>query len=155
MFQVTGNVNSSTADIPRQQIWNWQEDAKAPIVIIAFKRAIADAWMDRQKNANNANGVALPNLTFQAFTFAENSNRPMNDAVTIKAWNGASAAPSKFEDTEGPANGFIIDPQSGGHFCYWKNAASTDNKRALSRYNDPPGDNPPFNYVDRVCQEIE
>ena len=111
--------------------------------------------MTRQKNANNANGVALPSLTVRNVTFAENTNRTMNNAVTMKAWNGASAAPAGFTDPDGAVTGFIIDPQSGGHFCYWKNSASGANKWALSRYNNPPDPIQPFNYVDRVCQEVK
>lgn len=155
LFQVTGNADDATANIPRRQIWNWQDNARAGLVILESKRAIADAWMTRQKNADNANGVALPSLTVRSVTFADGTNRTMNNAVTMKAWNGASAAPSGFSDPDGAAPGFIIDPQSGGHFCYWKNSASGTNKWALSRYNNPPGDIEPFNYVDRVCQEVE
>jgi hypothetical protein len=57
--------------------------------------------------------------------------------------------------SDGAVTGFIIDPQSGGHFCYWKNSASGANKWALSRYNNPPDPIQPFNYVDRVCQEVK
>jgi hypothetical protein len=155
MFQVTGTAADSTANIPRQQIWNWQENALAGLAILESKRTIADTWMTRQKNANNANGVALPSLTVRSVTFAENTNRTMNNAVTMKAWNGASAAPAGFTDPDGAVTGFIIDPQSGGHFCYWKNSASGANRWALSRYNNPPDPIQPFNYVDRVCQEVE
>ncbi len=155
MFQVTGNAASSTADIPRKQIWNWHENARAGLAILDSKRAEADTWMTRQNNANNANGVALPSLTVEGVTFAEGTNRTMNHAVTMKAWNGASAAPSGVTDTDGAAPGFIIDPQSGGHFCYWKNAAAGTNKWALSRRNNPPGNIQSFNYVLRVCEEVE
>jgi hypothetical protein len=155
MFQVTGNATEPTANIPSQQIWNWQMNALAGLAILESKRNIADAWMTRQKNENNANGVDLPNLTVRNVTFAENTNRTINNAVTMKAWNGASAAPSNFTDPDGAVAGFIIDPQSGGHFCYWKNSASGENKWALSRYNNPPDRIQPFNYVDRVCQEVE
>lgn len=155
MFQVTGNVADSTSNIPRQEIWNWQENARAARTILESKRTTADTWITRQKNADNANGVALPSLTVRNLTFAEGGNHTMNNAVTMKAWNGASAAPAGFTDPDGAATGFIIDPQNGGHFCYWKNSATITNKWALSRYNNPPGDIQPFNYVDRVCQEIE
>jgi hypothetical protein len=94
-------------------------------------------------------------VTVANVTFAEGTNRTMVDAVTMKANNGASAAPSSFTDTEGAVTGFIIDPQSGGHFCYWKNSASGTNKWALSRYNNPPPGINPFNYTLRVCNEVE
>ncbi|HUP81657.1 MAG TPA: hypothetical protein VM260_24105, partial [Pirellula sp.] len=152
MFQVTGTAADSTANIPRQQFWNWQENASGGLAILSSKQAIADAWMTQQKNANNANGTALPNLTISNVTFAENTNRTMVSAVTMKAFNGASAASTGFTDVEGAVTGFIIDPQSGGHFCYWKNSA---NGWALSRYNNPPAGINPFNYVLRVCTEVE
>jgi hypothetical protein len=155
MFQVTGDASSNTANIPRRQIWNWHENARAGLAILESKRATADTWMTRQKNANNANGVALPSLTVNGVTFAEGTNRTMNNAVTMKAWNGASAAPAGVTDTDGSAPGFILDPQSGGHFCYWKNAASGTNKWALSRRNNPPPGISSFNYVLRVCEEVE
>jgi hypothetical protein len=152
MFQVT---SPDAENIPREQIWNWQENARGGVIMVTSKRADAAAWMTRQKNASNANGIALPSLTIANVTFAEGSNRTMIDAITMKANNGASAAPSSFTDTEGPVTGFIIDPQSGGHFCYWKNSASGTNKWALSRYNNPPPGFNPFNYTLRVCNEVE
>jgi hypothetical protein len=152
MFQVT---SPDTENISREQIWNWQENARGGVVIVTSKRADASAWMTRQKNVSNANGIALPSLTVASVTFAEGTNRTMIDAVTMKANNGASAAPSSFTDTEGPVTGFIIDPQSGGYFCYWKNSASGTNKWALSRYNNPPPGINPFNFTLRVCNEVE
>ena len=152
MFQVTGSAADPTVNIPRQQIWNWQENARAALVILEDKRANADAWMTQQKNANNANGVALPSLTVGSVTFAENTNRTMNHAVTMKQWNGASRPSSSFTDSDGAVAGFIIDPQGSGNFCYWKKSASGTNKWALSRFNSRK---PPFNYVKRVCEEIE
>lgn len=155
LFQVTGNAADSEANIPRAQIWHWQENALAGMAILESKRTIADTWMTRQKNANNANGVALQSLTVQSVTFAESTNRTMNNAVTMKLWNGASKPPSTFTDPEPIPLGFLIDTQGSDHFCYWKNSASGTNKWALNRYNNPHGNTQPFNYVDRVCQEVE
>ena len=152
MFQVT---SPDIENIPRQQIWNWQENARGGVVIVTSKRANANTWMNRQKNVSNANGVALPSLTVANVTFAEGTNRTMIDAVTMKAYNGASRPPSSFTDTEGAVTGFIIDPQSADHFCYWKDAAPGINKWALNRYNNPPRRISPFNYTLRVCNEVE
>ena len=66
MFQVTGNVADSTANIPRTEIWDWRENVHAGLRILASKRTTADAWMTRQKNAQNANGTALSNHTVRA-----------------------------------------------------------------------------------------
>ena len=155
LIQVTGNATDSEADIPRVQIWNWQENAQAGLVILESKRTIADAWMTRQKNANNANGTALPNLTVGRVTFSENTLRTMNGAVTMKAWNGARPIRTGHTDNEGPAQGFIIDPVNGGHFCSWRDNVSPHGW-ALSRYNRPADlDINPFNYALRVCNEVE
>lgn len=70
----------------------------------------------------------------------------MVDAVTMKAYNGASRAPPDLVDN-GNVPSFPLDPHSSGHYCYWRNAS---NEWALSRY----GSNR-INYVERVCQEVE
>jgi hypothetical protein len=152
IFQVTGTAADATANIARQQIWNWQENSRAALVILESKRTQADNWMTQQKSANNTNGVALPSLTVRNVTFAEGTNRTINNAVTMKAWNGASRPAAGFTDPGPAIAGFILDPHGSGHFCYWENSASGTNKWALNRYN---AFNPPFNYVDRVCQEVE
>jgi len=152
MFQVTGTAASKVANIPRRQIWNWQDNSRAALVILESKRTDAENWMTQQKNANNANGVVLPSLTVHSVTFADGTSRTMNHAVTMKAWNGANRPAEGFTDPGPVPPGFILDPHASGHFCFWKNSASGTNKWALSRYNSY---NPPFNFVDRVCQEVE
>jgi hypothetical protein len=151
MFQVTGDASDSTANIPRKQIWNWQENVSAGLAILASKRTTAVAWMTQQKNANNANGTALPDHTVGIVTFSEGTARTMTHAVTIKLYNGASRAPTGFVDG-GSAPGFRLDPQGSGHYCFWRN---TSNEWALNRFNDPPDPIQPFNYVARVCGEVE
>jgi hypothetical protein len=169
LIQVTGNATDSEANIPRAQIWNWQENVLAGLAILESKRTIADAWMTEQKNANNANGAALPNLTVGGVTFAEGTNRTMNHAVTIKGYNGSSRANFNWPDNENIA-GFVLDSHSAGQFCYWRSRRRVqtdpnDNRWdhgviqsvpnpgwALSRLNSR---NPPFNYVERVCLEVE
>jgi len=148
LFQVTGNAASATADIPRKQIWNWQENIIACMDILRSKRTTAVNWMAQQRNATNANGVALPNHTVRAVTFAEGASRTMEDAVTIKLYNGASRASAGFVDN-GNVQGFRLDPQGSGQYCFWRHSSS---EWALSRYNVY---SPPFNYVDRVCAEVE
>jgi hypothetical protein len=155
LFQVTGDSTDSEVNIPRVQIWNWQANASAGLAILETKRAIADAWMIRQKNANNANGTVLPNLSIGNVTFSDSTNRTMNGAVAMKAWNGARPIRAGHTDNEGPAAGFIIDPVNGGHFCYWRDNV-LPNGWALSRYNRPADLSiNPFNYVLRVCNEVE
>ena len=151
MFQVTGDASDSTANIPRKQIWNWQENVAGGLAILASKRTTAIAWMNQQKNAGNANGTTLPDHTVGIVTFSEGTARIMTHAVTIKLYNGASRAPAGFVDS-GSAPGFRLDPQGSGHYCFWRNAS---NQWALNRFNDPPDPIPPFNYVARVCGEVE
>ena len=151
MFQVTGDASDSTANIPRKQIWNWQENVRAALAILASKRTAAVTWMTQQKNGNNASGTALPNHTVGIVTFSEGTAHTMTHAVAIKLYNGASRAPAGFVDS-GSAPGFRLDPQGAGHYCFWRNAS---NEWALNRFNDPPDPIRPFNYVARVCGEVE
>jgi hypothetical protein len=169
LIQVTGNASDAEANIPREQIWNWQKNSNAGLAILESKRTTADAWIIEQKSANNANGVALPNLTVGGVTFAEETDRTMNDAVTMKSYNGSSRANFNWQDNENIA-GFVLDPHSAGQFCYWRSRRRVqtdpnDNRWdhgsiqnvpnpgwALSRLNSR---NPAFNYVERVCQEVE
>ncbi len=153
IFQLTGNVSDATANISRKQIWNWQENVKGGLDLLRSKRTTAVDWMTQQRNSQNANGTALPSHTVGSVTFAEGTNRKMEDAVTMKLYNGASRAPTGFVDN-GSVPGFLLDPQGAGHYCFWKNAAS---RWALNRFNRPNDypDIQPFNYVSRVCAEVE
>jgi len=156
LFQVTGTSADNNANIVRRQIWNWQDNVTAGLDLVGYKKygpdqnAHAVRWMLRQANANNANGVALPNHTVRTTTFAANTVRTMTDAVAIKVYNGASRPPNTFVDN-GAAPGFRLDPQGSGHYCYWRNAS---NEWALNRFNNPPSPIAPFNYVDRICSEL-
>lgn len=151
MFQVTGNASDSTADIPRKQIWNWQENIAGGLAILASKRTTAVAWINQQKNANNANGTALPDHAVGIVTFSEGTTRTMTHAITVKLYNGASRAPTGFVDS-GSTPGFRLDPRGSGHYCFWRKSS---NEWALNRFNDPPDPIQPFNYVARVCEEVE
>jgi Concanavalin A-like lectin/glucanases superfamily/Bacterial TSP3 repeat len=146
MFQVTGNVQSSDTNIARDQIWNWQTNATAARVIIVDKRRASTNWMTKQTDASHANGAAIPphttgNVTFDGTTYT------MTHACTIKAYNGASKPSS---DTDGATiMGFVLDPSypSIGHYGYWH---SGQDKWGLCRFN-----NLGFNYVLRVCEEVQ
>ena len=110
MFQVTGTAANPHANIAREQIWNWQENVNAGVNIISNKRNTNDVvngfpvgaaqWMARQRNANNANGVALPNHTVRVVTFSDGTNRAMTDAVTMKLYNEAHTTRGKLKRTE-------------------------------------------------------
>jgi hypothetical protein len=146
MFQVTGNVQDSTANIPRDQIWNWQTNATAARVILIDKRRASTNWMTRQTDASHANGTAIPSHTVANVTF-DGTTYTMTHACTIKAYNGASKPGS---DIDGDSiTGFVLDPTypSIGHYGYWH---SGQDKWGLCRFN-----NRGFNYVLRVCEEVQ
>ncbi len=161
IYQVT------VTNIPREQIWNWQKNVDAGRMILASKRTIANNWMNRQKDSSNANVIPLPNHTVGNVTFADGTSRTMVDAVTMKAYNGASRPDFSMPDNGGVA-GFILDPHSSDHYCYWRNRVlkQTDPNSerlddgtvevadvpawALSRLNSDGN-----NYVQRVCVEVE
>lgn len=150
LFQVTGTINASTDIIPRQEIWNWQNNVQAGLRIVAYKKygptEASDAvlWMRRQRNANNANGTALPNYTVLTVTFSDGTAATMEDAVAIKAYNGASKLIPNGDN--GTVAGFRLDTVYSGHHCYWH---SDHSEWGLNRFNSLG-----FNYVDRVCSEV-
>lgn len=152
LFQVTGNKDDQTADIPRRELWNWQENVKAGLKIIAHKKygpsdtQHAVKWIQRQQNAQNANGTPLPPLTVAGVTFTESGPRQIVDAVAIKAYNGAARVIPNAES--GTHQGYILNTADSGQFCYWRNAS---NAWALSRLR--PADLK--NYVQLVCDQVE
>ena len=91
----------------------------------------------------------------------------MEDAVTMKAYNGASR-PNFDKPDSGSVAGFILDPHSSDHYCYWRtHYRRQDNPNvpdwqqgtrvqapnpawALSRLNSLA-----VNYVQRVCEEVD
>jgi hypothetical protein len=159
LFQVTGTplLPNDSDDLPRREIWNWQDNVRAGLRILAYKKygpvesAHAVLWMRRQKNGDNANGVTLPDHMVGRVIFSESigSKATMEDALAIKAFNGASH-PSTNLDRSG-APGFLTDTSVSGHYCFWYKQAR---RWALSKFNAPSGI-APFNYVDRVCAEVE
>jgi hypothetical protein len=124
---------------------------KGGLVILTSKQSEAVTWMNQQKNANNANGAPLPDHTVWSVKFSEGTTRTMLHAVTIKLYNGASRAPTGFVDN-GSVPGFYLDTQRSGHYCFWRNVST---QWALNRYNNPPSGISPFNYVAKVCEEVE
>jgi len=138
-----GNVASPVANIPREQIWHWQRNVDAGIVIVQDKSELAWDWMNKEENRPNTNrphgqrpqarldrgvDVAVPNRTVQGVLFSDNNagnrNGPIEHAVTIKAYNSATA-----------------------HYCSWGG-----NVTGWS-FNNTNGGN--FDYVDRVCRQVE
>ena len=89
--------------------------------------------------------------TVHGVTFAEGTNRTMDDAVAMKNYNGHSTRSSPDPDVEPDPRQFFYTGRQAkrGRFCYWD---KVDAAWRLSRYNFYK---PPFVYVERVCEEIE
>ena len=165
IFQVSGTTSDNFANISREQIWNWQVNVDAGYTILKNKRTEANVWMTSQRS--QAGSTVLPSHTVSGVQFAEETQRTMEDAVTMKAYNGASR-PNFDKPDNGSVTGFIIDPHSSGHYCYWRthyirqddpNDPNLDEGTvvqalnpawALSRLNSEG-----FNYVQRICMEVE
>lgn len=137
MFQVT------IPDIPREQIWNWQENVTGALAILRQKRDIAWDWMNEQANRPGSNrphgqrpqalldrgvDVPVPDRTVRGVLFSDDVNGGrdgvIEHAVTMKAYNSATA-----------------------HYCSWGGNA------AGWVFNNTNGGG--FDYVDRVCSEVE
>ena len=129
IFQVTGTASVPTENIPRKQIWNWQDNAIGGLVIITSKWTLSNTWMVGQRNqALQQRGQAVPvgNRTEAAVTFSEGTSKFIEHAVTMKAYNGASR----------------------GHYCAWDNTG-----QGVWKFN--PLNILNFNYTNRVCTEVE
>lgn len=110
-----------------QELWNWQQNVITAKQVILEKKAIADHWMQGQRA--QAGNVLVPIHVVAGVTFADNSPKPIEDAVALKAYNGAS----------------------GGHYCFWNN----DTEPPDPHYWDfHPLNNLGENYVQKICQEV-
>jgi len=143
MFQITGNVNDHNVDIPRRQYWNWQDQINAAIPILASKRAIADRWMNNEALRPGTNipdgqrpqarrdrgvNVPVPNRTVRGILFSDDANSDRVGPIE-------DAVAIKAYNSANP------------HYCSWGGNA------AGWRFNNTNGSG--FDYVDRVCQEVE
>ena len=87
IFQVTGNASDNTADIPRKQLWNWQENVRGGLAIVASKRAIAGRYYTRIQIKSPQHRAAYldclpPPIPVGNHTFSS------TDAIQIYAYNG-------------------------------------------------------------------
>ena len=157
IFQVTGNAQSSDANVPREVIWNWQKNVQAGINILAAKQRTAFAWLAKQrKKAQDAPPIPPIVVSPQKgmdVVFRDGTSRTAADVVTIKAYNGSSRPRNpRWRDPDRepppPVFGYTGAAPSEGYYVYW---CSMNKRWCLSRYN---GWKKPFNYVDRVCLEV-
>lgn len=135
----------------RAALWNWQEGVKAGLDLIRSKRQITATWMDTQKTAAGTQNP-LQSLTVGRVTFADKSNRTMDYAVAMKAYNGLRNAPSDWIDTLPAPPGFSLDNYYKENYCAWKDGTGW----VLNRWKQPLDPKiGPINYVQLVCEQVE
>jgi hypothetical protein len=134
--------------VPRARIWNWQENAKAGLVLLQTKISGANGWMTSQRaKAKTPSNVAIPvravsypNEAGGDVMFVDETARTIEDAVAIKLYNGASKP-----------QGMTNFPGTG-QFCYYGRAPLATSS---NRWRFVPTNNLGFNYVQRVCSKVE
>lgn len=144
MFQVTGSIVSKFVNIPREQIWNWQKHSIAALVIIRHKQDAAydGSWDYMNGTMAHRDKPGEPRgQRPQAKKANNNVDVPVPDeTVRSVTFKDGTARTIEAAVTMKAYNGAVR------HYCGWDNATRT---WKFSRTN---GD---FNYVDRVCQEVE
>uniref|UniRef100_A0A914PMU7 Uncharacterized protein n=1 Tax=Panagrolaimus davidi TaxID=227884 RepID=A0A914PMU7_9BILA len=83
-------------------LWNWKFSVDTGITVIYQKVSIASDWMIRQRGQafnDTGHAVPIPCHKVQNCVFQEGTNEVIDDAVAIKAFNGATH-----------------------HYCAWNNA---------------------------------
>lgn len=164
LFQVTGNADEEEANIPRRQIWNWQDNARGAMEILRRKHQGAELKMqDRRQEAFTERGqvIAVPNhsvprdaadpgtmlgdaqdgaTTNPTHTFGD---ADIVGAVTMKRYNGAAViAPGATSGT--------------GDYCVWRNQTQYMQGRwEFRRWRVRNGQVDQVSYVDLVAGELE
>lgn len=89
VFQVTGNSTNNLANIPRKEIWNWQDNVEAAFSILNhnIKSGLAGRFYTDIKNDSAAhlqafNSCLPPNIVADGKTFSSDK------AIWITAYNG-------------------------------------------------------------------
>jgi hypothetical protein len=166
IFQVTGNVQEEKADIPRHQIWNWQENMRAggDILRSKWRGAVRSLAVSKRQ----AGGAAIPSLNIRGVRFQENTTHTILDAITMKRFNGASR-PNPVdkidlgENGSGFFQGFAVTHPENGDYAY---RSESRGLWCLCRFNSvvrvvelADGTKKRFyegfDYVARVCAEVE
>ncbi len=146
--QVTGWHGNDNGNVPRAVIWDWKTNVDEGMNELVGHHNRARKWMQSQRTSATK---ALPSHAVSGITFTDGTNRTMEDAVAMKNYNGASRRRSPDTDAEPQPRVFFYtnEQATDGRYCYWDHGRT---KWSLSRYNSL---NPPFNYVVRVCDEVE
>jgi IgGFc binding protein/Big-like domain-containing protein len=89
LFQITGSANVETANIPRKQIWNWQDNVHAYFAIMRHpsKRGLAGRFYNEIKNKSSQwrtafNDCLPPSIPVGNHQFSS------DEAIWITAYNG-------------------------------------------------------------------
>lgn len=152
IFQVTGKADDPAHVVFREQIWNWQKNVDAGLAIIRYKREEAAPralnafkWMRSETRQSNGSyegqrpqareqrgqDVPVPNETVRSVTFTDNAGSPpIEDAVNIKLYNGAS----------------------NGNYCSWDGSAN--NGQGVWKFNRTRAYDGK-SYVDLVLQKLD
>jgi hypothetical protein len=144
LMQVTGWMGNENGDVPRDVIWNWKSNITAGLEEI-LREHLLPSWRYMAELRRIAQ-KPVPRLIVANVTFEDGSNHTIEDAVTIKAYNGSSMSNSADPDDEPNPRVWFYTGRvpASGKYCYW----DAKNKRwALSRYNTLG-----FNYVEKVCR---
>ncbi len=87
LFQVTGNLTSNKADIPRKQLWNWQDNVRAGLAIVAGKRGIGDRYFARIQRKSEEHKAAFRQCPPHSIPIGSNIFSSL-DAIQIYGYNG-------------------------------------------------------------------
>jgi hypothetical protein len=155
IFQVTGDAINSDANVPRKVIWNWQDNVAAGLQILLAKQKDARSWLNEQKQMNPP---AVPPVRVMLkhdmeVIFADGTPRTIADIIAIKGYNGSSYPKDGWKDP-GPEPKpevfyYTNEIPLKGRYVYY---CAERQRWCLSRFNAWKD---PFNYVERVCLEVE
>jgi hypothetical protein len=88
VFQITGGPTDATANIPRKEIWNWQENVAAFFAIMnnPIKKELADRFNATQRGTNSQayDQCPAPN---QSIRYGSR-DFPSDEAIWITSYNG-------------------------------------------------------------------
>ncbi|MDR3636954.1 MAG: hypothetical protein P4L84_24325 [Isosphaeraceae bacterium] len=145
IFQITGSPKNNNENIPRGQIWNWQDNIRAYVAILSdeSKAELAQRFYDRVKERSDRHALAFEEdppheITAGIHFFTSDL------AIWITAYNGWGG---KIDDR------YLFDPD--------KEAGLTRFPAAQTKrwYWNPPNKNEHANayqsYLDKVEQEME
>jgi len=121
----------SPARIPNaQELWDWKENVHSGVAWLEYHQEGAETHMAIQRalchQACPDDDWPVPPETLGVVLFADNTDRPIEHAVALKRYNGATGGQ------------YVVFSE------YWQDW----------EFNRLNTENPPFNYVERVCLTV-